>query len=62
MAESERLSLEDVVAIDVHAHVEMSKAGGDSLPDGRFVEIPGRNHVSAVPSRVFRDAAVDFLG
>ena len=33
MAESERLSLEDVVAIDVHAHVEMSQAGGDSLPD-----------------------------
>ena len=33
VAESERLSLEDVVAIDVHAHVEMSAAGGDSLPD-----------------------------
>ena len=28
-----RLELEDVVAIDVHAHVEMSRAGGDSLPD-----------------------------
>jgi len=33
VAESPRLALEDVVAIDVHAHVEMSKAGGDSLPD-----------------------------
>ena len=33
MAENERLTLEDVVAIDVHAHVEMSEAGGDSLPD-----------------------------
>ena len=33
MAESERLSLDDVVAIDVHAHVEMSEAGVDSLPD-----------------------------
>jgi len=33
VAESERLSLEDVVAIDVHAHVEMSEAGGDALPD-----------------------------
>ena len=33
MAEGERLTLEDAVAIDVHAHVEMSQAGGDSLPD-----------------------------
>ena len=33
MAERERLTLEDAVAIDVHAHVEMSEAGGDSLPD-----------------------------
>ena len=32
-AESERLTLEDAVAIDVHTHVEMSEAGGDSLPD-----------------------------
>jgi uncharacterized protein len=29
----ERLAFEDVVAIDVHTHVEMSEAGGDSLPD-----------------------------
>jgi predicted TIM-barrel fold metal-dependent hydrolase len=29
----ERLALDDVVAIDVHAHVEMSRAGVDSLPD-----------------------------
>ena len=27
------LTLEDTVAIDFHTHVEMSKAGGDSLPD-----------------------------
>jgi hypothetical protein len=33
VAESERLTLENAVAIDVHAHVEMSQAGGDSLPD-----------------------------
>jgi predicted TIM-barrel fold metal-dependent hydrolase len=33
VAEAGRLALEDVVAIDVHTHVEMSKAGGDSLPD-----------------------------
>ena len=33
MAEG-RLRLEDAVAIDVHTHVELSRAGGDSLPDG----------------------------
>ena len=30
---AERLQPEDVVAIDIHTHVEMSEAGGDSLPD-----------------------------
>jgi hypothetical protein len=33
VSEPERLSLKDAVAIDVHVHVEMSKAGSDSLPD-----------------------------
>ncbi|HEY3614202.1 MAG TPA: amidohydrolase family protein [Gaiellales bacterium] len=33
MADNERLTLDEVVAIDFHTHVEMSKAGGDSLPD-----------------------------
>jgi len=33
VAESHRLSLDDVVAIDLHTHVEMSAAGVDSLPD-----------------------------
>ena len=33
MADSERLTLDDAVAIDFHTHVEMSNAGGDSLPD-----------------------------
>ena len=33
VAEIERLTLEEVVAIDFHTHVEMSEAGGDSLPD-----------------------------
>ena len=33
MADTAKLALEDVVAIDFHTHVEMSKAGNDSLPD-----------------------------
>ncbi len=33
MSESTALTLEDAVAIDVHVHVEMSRAGHDSLPD-----------------------------
>ena len=32
MAEPGRLTLDEAVAIDVHTHVEMSEAGGDSLP------------------------------
>ena len=31
------------------------------LPDGRHLLLPGRNHISAVTSSVFRAAAVDFL-
>ena len=33
MPDSDRLTLDDAVAIDFHTHVEMSAAGGDSLPD-----------------------------
>ena len=33
MTEGERLTLSEAVAIDIHVHVEMSEAGGDSLPD-----------------------------
>ena len=32
MADSERLTLDDIVAIDFHTHAESSRAGGDSLP------------------------------
>jgi pimeloyl-ACP methyl ester carboxylesterase len=32
------------------------------LPDGEYLPIPGRDHVSAVPSGVFRRAVVEFLG
>jgi predicted TIM-barrel fold metal-dependent hydrolase len=31
--DNNRLTLDDAVAIDFHTHVEMSAAGGDSLPD-----------------------------
>ena len=33
MPDNELLTLDDAVAIDFHTHVEMSAAGGDSLPD-----------------------------
>lgn len=32
------------------------------LPQGRFVEIPDRHHFNAPGSRVFRSAALEFLG
>ena len=31
------------------------------LPSSEFISIPGRNHVSAVPSGVFRAAGIEFL-
>ncbi len=41
---------------------DRAHAWAAALPDARFVSLPGRNHVSAVPSGVFRTAAVEFLG
>jgi pimeloyl-ACP methyl ester carboxylesterase len=33
----------------------------ESIPNARLVTIAGRNHMSAVPAREFKDAALDFL-
>ncbi|MEO5833293.1 MAG: alpha/beta fold hydrolase [Nakamurella sp.] len=41
---------------------DAARAWADALPAVEFVGLPGRNHVSAVPSGVFRAAAVRFLG
>jgi pimeloyl-ACP methyl ester carboxylesterase len=32
------------------------------IPGAEYVEIPGRNHMSAVGDKVFKEAALDFLG
>lgn len=44
------------------AIIEGSKALAAACPQGRFVEIPGRHHFNAPGSRVFREAAIAFLG
>ncbi len=41
---------------------DSAQAWAARLPAAEFVSLPGRNHVSAVPSGVFRAAAVRFLG
>ena len=41
--------------------IERSRRLADSAPNGAFVEIPGRHHFNAPGSRVFRQAALDFL-
>jgi pimeloyl-ACP methyl ester carboxylesterase len=41
--------------------VEESKGLAEAAPNGRFVEIPGRGHFNAPTSRVFRQAAIEFL-
>lgn len=44
------------------AIIEGSRALAAACPQGRFVEIPGRHHFNAPGSRVFREAAIAFLG
>ncbi|MBX3098736.1 MAG: alpha/beta fold hydrolase [Salinibacterium sp.] len=41
--------------------IEKSRALCAAVPDGTFVEIPGRNHFNAPTSRAFRSAAIAFL-
>lgn len=50
-----------VVAGDRDEITHATKSWAAALPDGRHLELPGRNHVSAVTSAVFRAAATDFL-
>ncbi|WP_373695047.1 alpha/beta fold hydrolase, partial [Microbacterium maritypicum] len=40
------------------AIIEGSRALAAAAPDGRFFEIPNRNHFNAPGSRDFKDAAV----
>jgi pimeloyl-ACP methyl ester carboxylesterase len=44
----------DDIAVDVERLVE-------SLPKARLLTISGRNHMSAVPAREFKEAALEFL-
>lgn len=42
--------------------IEGSRALAAATPQGRFLEIPDRHHFNAPGSRVFRQAAIEFLG
>lgn len=44
------------------AIIEGSRALAAVCPQGRFLEIPDRHHFNAPGSRVFREAAIAFLG
>lgn len=44
------------------AIIEGSKALAAACPQGSFLEIPDRHHFNAPGSRVFRTAAIEFLG
>ncbi|SDO35475.1 Lysophospholipase, alpha-beta hydrolase superfamily [Nakamurella panacisegetis] len=50
-----------VVAGDRDRITDATQAWAAGLPDGRHLLLPGRDHVSAVPSAAFRTAAVEFL-
>lgn len=44
------------------AIIEGSRTLADAAPQGRFFEIPGRNHFNAPGSRAFKEAALEFFG
>ena len=50
-----------VVAGDRDVITDATAVWAAGLPDGRYLVLPGRNHISAVTSAVFRGAAVEFL-
>jgi pimeloyl-ACP methyl ester carboxylesterase len=41
---------------------DRAQTWASELPAAEFISIPGRNHVSTVPSTIFRTAAAEFLG
>jgi pimeloyl-ACP methyl ester carboxylesterase len=43
------------------AILERSRRLAATVPNGRFVEIPGRHHFNTPGSRIFREQALDFL-
>ena len=44
------------------AIIDGSRALAAATPQARFLEIPDRHHFNAPGSRVFRQAAIEFLG
>jgi pimeloyl-ACP methyl ester carboxylesterase len=50
-----------VVAGDRDAITDGTRTWAAGLPDGRHLELHGRNHISAITSSVFRSAATEFL-
>jgi pimeloyl-ACP methyl ester carboxylesterase len=52
-----------LVAVGEHDDIAVNaKRLVESIPNARLVTIAGRNHMSAVPAREFKEAALEFLG
>ncbi len=50
-----------VVAGSLDRLASGSQSLAQNLPDGRFLSVPGRDHVSTVPAGAFRRGVVEFL-
>lgn len=50
-----------IVAGDKDPLASGAEACAAALPRGRFLSIPGRNHISTVPARAYRQTEVEFL-
>lgn len=51
-----------LVAGDRDEIARNAKKTADRIPTARLVVIPGRDHMSTVPARQFKEAALEFLG
>jgi pimeloyl-ACP methyl ester carboxylesterase len=52
------------VLVVVGEHDDLVSGGRElagKLPNARFLELPSRDHLSAVPAQQFKQAAVEFL-
>ncbi|MDQ6771481.1 MAG: alpha/beta fold hydrolase [Candidatus Dormibacteraeota bacterium] len=50
-----------VVIGDQDVVAQGGEAAARLIPGGRFLSLPGRNHMNAVPARSFKEAALEFL-
>ena len=65
LQEAELRAVRSPVLVVAGENDELAPDAGElaaALPRGEFLQLPGRNHMNAVPARQFKEAALEFLG